>query len=199
MSEDESWGESSQESEWESDGGIGGEEWGGSEAEEWEDGLEEDQPREDDELSEEEETTDTGRAGAALVRVLLSLLFGGKLSAKMVCSICWWAWRSGSKCPNVKRMAYKPSSPSGHFQRHIDRVLGVSTKNAAYRIDLPLYTRGGIARRQISTPVELGYERMLEEIEEHPTFEHDLARAAEEHALPPSYYSHEAQTGSILI
>ena len=47
--------------------------------------------------------------------------------------------------------------------------------------------------------MELGYERMLEEIEEHPTFEHDLARAAEEHALPPSNYSHEAQTGSILV
>ena len=194
---------------WDSDGPLiedsdcesegSGESWGGGgeggeerreDSEQWE----ESERWEGSDLEEDDfdEAGDVEEAGGMLVKVLLSLLFAGSISAKMVCVICWWAWRAGCRSQKVIKMAHKPTAPSGHYQRRIDRVLGVSTKKAAYRIDLPLYIRGGISRRQVSTPVELGYERLLTEIEGLPNFERDLKRTVAEGALPPSYYTHEA-------
>ena len=124
-----------------------------------------------------------------MVEFLLQMLFKGTVSAKAVCTICWWAWKAG--CGGyVQRLAYNPTAQTGKFQRHIDKVLGVSTKSPAYTIDLPHYTHGDLIRKLEPVPVEIPHQELLDEIANTPTYEDDLHRCVQSRLMPPSYYSH---------
>eukprot|EP00969_Alexandrium_andersonii_P110855 4892941-Alexandrium_andersonii.AAC.1 len=75
-------------------------------------------------------TAQSFRAHAAgmFVELLLGMLWSGqKMTAKHACSLCWWASRAGAAEP-IGRYAHRPTAPSGHFMRHLDRVCGTAAK-----------------------------------------------------------------------
>ena len=60
-------------------------------------------------------------AGVELVELLTELYFNGKLTAKHLCTLAWWAHKSG--IASAKSLAFRPDAQSGHFRRHLDSVL----------------------------------------------------------------------------
>lgn len=137
-------------------------------------------------------------AARELVSFLLSLNFAGQLSARTLCTICWWVRRTGCSSQEVARLALNPASQSGKFQRRIDAALGLSAeKESSYRISVPGYTKHGVTRQDLTTAVEVPYEQLLEEIAANPTFEDELHNAVETKQLPPSYFDHEVYQASV--
>ena len=133
---------------------------------------------------------DVPNPAGMFIPILLNLVFAGTtLSARHLCILCFWAVKMGCTDPLIKRFSYKPSAQSGKFQAHIDKVLGVSTKRARYKLPLPTYIRGAVMRQMVPTPVLLPWEELLDEIFELPTFEDDLIRAVRDRRMPPPYYA----------
>ena len=67
-------------------------------------------------------------AGIDLADCLVFLKNKGKLSARDVCVLAYYAQHAGVTGPAVQ-YAFRPDAPSGHFQRHLDSVLGVSGRS----------------------------------------------------------------------
>ena len=62
-------------------------------------------------------------AGATLVELLVNLHLEGKLSAKNLCVLCFYAEKAGVSA--AKDLSYKPDTKAvGHFSRHVGRILG---------------------------------------------------------------------------
>jgi hypothetical protein len=81
----------------------------------------------DDEVDEEAYIKVVGEeAGEAFLECLLALHFANKLSAKSLCTICWYASRGGLLGPAAK-FAFRPNDPAtGHYQRKVDLALGIN-------------------------------------------------------------------------
>ena len=138
-------------------------------------------------------------AAGELVRLLLTLQMAGRMSARTLCLICFLVSRAGCRSPLIKKFAYNPGAQSGKFQRKLDRALQVSAHSASHRIEVPSYTKRGVARQDMATAVEIPYESLLEEFETNPTFEDDLAEAIATRALPKSYYTHDVVRESAAV
>lgn len=80
-------------------------------------------------------------AGGQLAELLLQLHVDGQLSAKATCSIGYWAVKAGAAGP-VRGLAYNPSAPTGHFQRHLDRMAGLrGAPDEFISIPVPSHTK----------------------------------------------------------
>ena len=149
----------------------------------------------DDDASEcaydDEDDVPPSRAGELLVEFLVKMLVSGAMSAKTLCTVCWFCWKAGCESERVRAFACRPSSASGNFQRKVDRALRVSTAQPSHTIRLPTYRHGEGRRRIVQTPVEIPYEAIIEEALDEPLFEADMQTAAIDGKLPPSYYNHE--------
>ena len=156
----------------------------GTSSEGWED---------DDETSEGDIEDEEAEAGKVLVDILLSLVIAGAMSARVLCTICWWAWKAGCRGEAVKKFAHCPDAQSGKFQKKIDRKMGVDLSKASYRIPIPTYAKGGLVRTTPPTPVELPSEVLAEELENEPGFDDLLDEAVRSRKLPPSYFNHEVR------
>ncbi len=73
--------------------------------------------------------------------LLLTLHFAGKLSAKSVALFAYWSARAGAKKP-VKEYGFRPDAPTGHYQRHVDRTLGLSKAKDKLHIGIQGTARG---------------------------------------------------------
>ena len=131
-------------------------------------------------------------AGQNLMDLLLQLHYLRHLSAKAVCVIAWWAKNAGA-AGKVRDLAFRPNAPSGHFQRHIDTVTGVSAKAAdsqKYHVSIPMYDRLFLAREVRKVPCQPPLESISQEIFADPDLLDDLQEKIEANALPPSYTDH---------
>lgn len=77
-----------------------------------------------EEADDEEREEQRAEAGVCLAELLLELHVEGRLTAKAVCGISYWAAKAGARGP-VKDLAFRPNAPSGHFQRHLDHIAGL--------------------------------------------------------------------------
>jgi len=125
-------------------------------------------------------------AAARLLDFVLNMHQTGALSAKTACVIFWWAGKAG--LDSVRRWGFRPDAPSGHFQRHLDSMLGaMAARKDRYQIQIPSYQkhhRGRVSRR---TPVQIPHEALDLEARSDPLFIDTLTRAIDEHELPPLY------------
>ena len=121
----------------------------------------------DESDSSDEPEDERAEAGKVLMEFLLSLLHGGILSAKTVCIICWWAWKAGAL--GVQALSFRPEAPTGHYQRHIDRVMGVRLKSEKrYRLMMPRYNKAMASRSSEEVPVNCCHEVLHCEVEQNP-------------------------------
>eukprot|EP00969_Alexandrium_andersonii_P310537 13722155-Alexandrium_andersonii.AAC.1 len=81
-------------------------------------------------------------AGLELVNFLIDIKFRGSLAARHVCIISYWATRAGCAGP-ISGLARHPSTHSGGFSRHFDKVVGSSPATALpwYELEIPRYLR----------------------------------------------------------
>ena len=97
------------------------------------------------------------------------LHYGGKLSAKGVCTLAWWSSRAGA-LGRLSELGFRPDSQSGKFQRHLDAVLGLKGLGSEYRyhVDIPQHSKHDQSRHVRETPVLPAHEALHEEIEQQP-------------------------------
>ena len=105
-------------------------------------------------------------AGATLVELLVNLHLEGKLSAKNLCVLCFYAEKAGVSA--AKDLSYKPDTKAvGHFSRHVGRILG-SDKINSYKLKIPSHCKNDVTRSINEFDVMLPHEVILEEISDLP-------------------------------
>ena len=65
----------------------------------------------EDDVGVIEDESEEGQAGKILLDYLLLLLFSGKMSAKVMCTICYWVWKAGCPSPPYSQVCAAPTRP----------------------------------------------------------------------------------------
>lgn len=131
-------------------------------------------------------------AGELLVEMLLGLLYAGNLSAKSVALICFWAGKAGAKGP-VAAHGFHPGAQSGHYQRHLDSVLGINMKVsyiARSTLAVPQHCKHDFSRTPHKMLLNAPHEKLGIEMQENPEVLAELRRMRASKALPPAYWEH---------
>ena len=136
-------------------------------------------------------------AGRQFMNCLLTMHFNGApVSAKFVCILAHWAFRYRDSTEKPVPMGpadfgYNPNAPNGHFQRHLDKTLGMDTSlNRWYVLDTPVADAHDRSRRIRKIPVNLIHEVLDDEIKETPDFHERLERWIEANKELPRYRDH---------
>lgn len=163
----------------------------------WEEDLTEwDAGDEDASSNEEEDTTNTPPqgegAGDLLAEFLLTLNLEGKLSATSLCIIAYWAERSGAK-GRICKFAYRPDAGSSKFQRHVDTVLGIRTKDLVgtmYHMRTPGLAKYDFSRTPHNMPVNLPHECLIEEVSQTPSLLEAARAKTKNKEWPETFVQH---------
>ena len=125
-------------------------------------------------------------AGNELAELLLKLHVDGRLSAKDTCCLSYWAAKAGAKGP-VKTLGHNPGAPTGHFQRHLDRVAGLRGSFEDFvTLNVPGHTRASGDRTVQGVRVVPPHECLNREVVQDPAIL-GRVRPAE---WPPSFHDH---------
>lgn len=130
-------------------------------------------------------------AGDRLFSYLLDQLeSGGRVSAKMICIIGYWAALSGAE-GKVGNLSVHPQSSSGNFQKHLDVLMKHNeAKDIIYNLDVPGYCRSELGNSTISLPVAPAHERLLQDIVDDPHLPAKLRSMKTNGELPLTYDNH---------
>lgn len=126
-------------------------------------------------------------AGNLLIDFLMTLHYEGKLSARSVCVICWYASKAGA-LGEVGNYGFRPNAPTGHCQRHLDSRTGINMKAEMaqrYNIGLPMHAKHDDSRTTHDMVVEVPHEALNEEVLEDPT----IVERARQTQWPPAYHA----------
>jgi hypothetical protein len=132
-------------------------------------------------------TLSPGDASEYLLNFLFSLHYAGKLSAKSLCVISWYASLAGGAAP-LDKFGFRPDAPSGHYQRHLDTVNGIKMKDQQewrYTISIPGHAKHDNSRKSHDIMVNVPHEVLHKEILEDSTILDNIASTP----WPPLYHS----------
>jgi hypothetical protein len=129
-------------------------------------------------------------AETALGDYLLSKVMQGRMPASEACTIAYYAKFCGVGGV-TDAIALKPSSPSGHFQRQIDSVIGADILDKRFAwLDVPGYSKTQMGRVVHSVLALPAHEVLLAELARTPDAEYRLGEKVRDRELPPSYFTH---------
>ena len=138
---------------------------------------------------------DAIESSAELAQMIIDLKRCHQISAKQACLLAWWASRVGGS-GLVASLACHPTTQSGHFSRHFDRVTGLAALQAEapkYHLELPGHRRCDASRSLELVPVLPPHEAISAEVN-HDGVEHMqqlLAQAIADNKLPPAYFEND--------
>ena len=113
----------------------------------------------------------------------------GKLTAKHVCTISFWAYHAGLS--EMKALSLRPDSESGHFNRLLVDVLGLrATHQSLYDLRAPMYSKAELGRTISTIPVYPPHEAISSEVEAHPEIQEGMAAAVASGDFGPRYNRH---------
>ena len=128
-------------------------------------------------------------AGDLMVDYLMELLTHRRpVSARIVCTICWWASKAGAK-GLVESFALDPTCQTGKFQAHLDKVSGVSLReddSVRYHVPTALNEKRDACRAVHEHPVNVPHEVANDEILASLGILQDVRRRQ----WPEVFYSH---------
>lgn len=130
-------------------------------------------------------------AGHELAELLIQLNVEGKLSAKDTCLLSHWAFKAGAQGP-VRDLAYRSGGTararSGHYQRHLDRVVGLRGNSGDfYHVQVPGHTKHSRSRVAHVVKVFPPHERLHKEVSESP----EILAQARDMVWPTSFEEHK--------
>jgi hypothetical protein len=132
-------------------------------------------------------------AADELSSLLIDCKQRGMLSAKLVCTIAFWAAKCGAG-GLVQDLAFNPSCKTiGHFSRHYDLVAGTNVHDCDidwYEVPVPSCKRGGGSPEVRDISMYLVHEAIASEIESNGQMPELLQHAKDSGILPRCYYSH---------
>ena len=129
--------------------------------------------------------------GDMLSELLMKLKYmGQRLSAKDVCSLAFFATKMGGAfSQKLSDLACNPHTPSGHFQRHLDRVESRGGSDLTYTyVDAPTHDRKDGNREVMALPASAIHELLAEEVLDDEIAATKLATMHEKELLPQCYY-----------
>ena len=131
------------------------------------------------------------RAGRELVDLLIYLRLAGKLSARVVCVLAWWAHRAGA-CGGVAELGKHPYLRStGQYQRHFDAHVNFTTgRRRQAKLKVPGHAPHFNRRVLHEIAVRPPHEALHDELVGDENAEVVLREALHERSLPPSYWQH---------
>ena len=118
----------------------------------------------------------------------MSLYLSSAISAGHLRVICYWAFKAG--VTEAKDLSHPPGRNSGHYQRHLDTILGFkAARQFSYTLTLAGQQKGQPARSQLSIPTVPPHEAAEACLADDPTVMFRLEEAIRDKELPPSYFS----------
>jgi hypothetical protein len=140
---------------------------------------------------EERAKSDALFSAEMLLDSLLESYVEGKSSAKIVCVTCFWAKHAGITAQCIADFALKPSSPSGHFQRKMDSVLGTRLKpNEMLELQVPCLRKHDLSRSLQAVPVLAPHEIVERELEDNPDLLDTILERSKDGDWHHSYTAH---------
>ena len=134
---------------------------------------------------------------------LIGLQTKGKISAKDVCALAFYA-KLANLTGKATELALKPSSPTGHFQRHLDKCLGLLdyVDEHSYTLRLPGTDRHSESREVFDIPVVPPHEALADELGKATGAKEKLAEAIANREWGRAYMEHpvvqRAPTGQVV-
>ena len=123
--------------------------------------------------------------------MLVSLKRRGRLNAKEVCILSYWAVGAGNALQEgtAGDIAFPPYKQK--YSRHLDNILHPKGLNDGLMpLSVPLYSKFDGSRRALPYYALPGHEALADELRDEPDLHHKLAQAHIDHKLPPVYYNH---------
>ena len=147
-------------------------------------------PSWNDDTDEEASEPSPLEAGDILAELLLSLKHHGHLTAKQCCVLAYWCTKAGAQGP-VSQLSFRPEAPSGHFQRHLDSVVGYKAMDKhLYQISAPGYEKSSATRVVSELQVCPPHESLHREIVANPSIVQEVRDQIAKGMLPPRYTEH---------
>ena len=133
------------------------------------------------------------QAGVEFAELLLHLKAKGKLSAKDVCSLSWYAAGARIHGP-ANDMWLHPESSTGHFQRKLDSICGFGKHlSGGYTLPVPGVSRGSEdeeVRETLMLPCLPMHEVLQHELDENPQIEQQCKDSIDGHDWTSNYWRH---------
>ena len=103
------------------------------------------------------------QAAQNFVDILLEEYLYSSISAEKSCTMCYWAAKSGMPGA-VHEYGKAPRAPTGHYQRHLDTVLGFrEARQQFYHMRIPGKPRHSITRGMLDMYLVPIHEAIAEE------------------------------------
>lgn len=128
-------------------------------------------------------------AGDMMLQILLELRWKNRLSARGVCIIAWCA-KQGGMAGGIREFALHPNAQSGHFQRKLDKELGISPDATLYDVLVPSFTKWEKERFVAPIPFCAVHEVIEDEVRHAPDQFAKLQKMLDEDELPLAYLDH---------
>ena len=126
--------------------------------------------------SDDEPLTEEG-AGEQFVAMLTDMLLQSGISAKTFCLLCFWAARADAKGP-AKTYGKAPGARTGHYQRHLDGLLGFQNfDQALLNVQVPAKHKHDMGRCEHTLPLLPPHEALYKEVSDNPSILTDLEQA----------------------
>ena len=130
-------------------------------------------------------------ASQDLADLLIDLKMRNKLSAKDVCIIAYLGKKAGLTGA-ATTLAYNPNAPTGHFNRHLKRVLHIDENlEDSYELELPICDKHTGERVTLKHPAMAAHECLVDEVAGKPELEAQLRHAIADGSLSEAYFQHE--------
>ena len=132
---------------------------GAPSASSWDDGVEQ---AGDDDLEQGEPNP-----SEEFVSLLTDMYLSGKMHAKAVCVLSFWAAKAGVEA--AKPFALHPQAATGHYQRKLDTALGMPNTDAnSYQLEVPGHNRRDATRTAHTITTRPCHESIAREINARP-------------------------------
>lgn len=134
-----------------------------------------------------------------LANLLCDLFVSGKMSARLVCTICWWCSLAGMGGA-IEELKLSPLSLSHRFSRKLKTFLGIKRRpGRQVRVRCPCYSSAGACRVEAEIPCVPIYEALDDEAMKDPHLALKLNLQIERNEVPPSYASHPVVVAAGLV
>ena len=123
------------------------------------------------------------------------------LNARQLCTLMRLAAEGGmAEC---KKYGFRAGAPSGHYNRHLKSVLGLSADASKfYQLTIPAHLKASMSRSMFCLPVVPPHEALAKELEEDAALRVRLREQVDDRDLPPCYYAHpvvEKAAGELVL
>ena len=143
-----------------------------------------------------DEALEKSKAGQTFLAFLIDKYRVGDMTATTLCTICHLASEAGIKGPAVD-FAMKPGLQPGRYQRHLDRMLGLSNQpsSCGYQLDVPVQGKFETGRSSMITWVRPAHELLEEEFVQNPSAWEQVISYNTNPARPPAFTRHPIVLG----